>query len=32
MIGVVVLISAIAVSVFFGAILAIADVEDDEGD
>ena len=30
MIGVVVLISAIAVSVFFGAILAIADVEDDE--
>ena len=30
MIGVVVLISAIAVSVFFGAVLAIADVEDDE--
>jgi len=32
MIGVIVLISAIAVSVFFGAVLAIADVEDDEGD
>lgn len=31
MIGVVVLISAIAVSVFFGAVLAIADVEE-EGD
>jgi len=30
MIGVVVLISAIVVSVFFGAVLAIADVEDDE--
>ena len=30
MIGVIVLISAIAVSVFFGAVLAIADVEDDE--
>ena len=30
MIGVMVLISAIAVSVFFGAVLAIADVEDDE--
>ena len=30
MIGVVVLISAIAVSAFFGAVLAIADVEDDE--
>ncbi len=30
MIGVVVLISAIAVSVFFGAVLAIADVEDEE--
>lgn len=32
MIGVIVLISAIAVSVFFGAVLAIADVEDEEGD
>ena len=30
MIGVIVLISPIAVSVFFGAVLAIADVEDDE--
>ena len=30
MIGVVILISAIAVSIFFGAVLAIADVEDDE--
>ena len=30
MIGVIVLISAIAVSVVFGAVLAIADVEDDE--
>jgi len=30
MIGVIVLISAIAVSVFFGAVLAVADVEDDE--
>ena len=30
MIGVVVLISAIAVSVFFGAVLAVADVEDEE--
>ena len=30
MIGVIVLISAIAVSVFFGVVLAIADVEDDE--
>ena len=30
MIGVVVLISAITVSVFFGAVLGIADVEDDE--
>jgi len=30
MIGVIVLISAIAVSVFFGAVLAIADVEDEE--
>ena len=30
MIGVVVLISAIAVGSFFGAVLAIADVEDDE--
>ena len=30
MIGVVILISAIAVSVFFGAVLAVADVEDDE--
>jgi len=30
MIGVIVAISAIAVSVFFGAVLAIADVEDDE--
>lgn len=30
MIGVVVLLIAIAVSVFFGAVLAIADVEDDE--
>lgn len=30
MIGVVVLISAIAVSIIFGAVLAIADVEDDE--
>jgi len=32
MIGVVVLISAIAVSVFFDAVLTIADVEDEEGD
>ena len=32
MIGVIVLISAIAVSVFFGAVLAIADVDEDEGD
>lgn len=32
MIGVIVLILAIAVSVFFGAVLAIADVEDEEGD
>ena len=30
MIGVVVLIIAIAASVFFGAVLAFADVEDDE--
>ena len=30
MVGVIVAISAIAVSVFFGAVLAIADVEDDE--
>ena len=30
MVGVIVLISAIAVSAFFGAVLAIADVEDDE--
>jgi len=30
MIGVIVAISAIAVSVFFGAVLAVADVEDDE--
>ena len=30
MIGVIVLISAIAVSIIFGAVLAIADVEDDE--
>ena len=30
MIGVIVAVSAIAVSVFFGAVLAIADVEDDE--
>ena len=30
MIGVVVLIIAIAVGSFFGAVLAIADVEDDE--
>ena len=29
MIGVIVLISAIAVSVFFGAVLAIVDVEDE---
>ena len=31
MIGVIVLISAIAVSVFFGAVLAVCDI-DDEGD
>ena len=31
MIGVIVLISAIAVSVFFGAVLAVCDIED-EGD
>jgi hypothetical protein len=30
MIGVVVLIGVIAFGVFFGAVLAIADVEDDE--
>ena len=30
MIGVVVLIVAIAVSAFFGEVLAVADVEDDE--
>ena len=30
MAGVIVLIIAIAVSVFFGAVLAVADVEDDE--
>ena len=30
MIGVVILISTIAVSAFFGAVLAIADLEDDE--
>ena len=30
MIGVIVAISAIAVSVLFGAVLAIADVEDEE--
>ena len=30
MIGVIVLISTIAVSIIFGAVLAIADVEDDE--
>ena len=32
MIGVIVLISAIAVSVFFGAVLAIADVDEEEGE
>ena len=30
MIGVIVAVLAIAVSAFFGAVLAIADVEDDE--
>ena len=30
MIGVIVAISAIAVGSFFGAVLAVADVEDDE--
>ena len=30
MIGVAVLIIAIAVSVFFGAVLAVCDIEDDE--
>ena len=32
MIGVIVLISAIAVSVFFGAVLAITDVDEEEGE
>jgi hypothetical protein len=30
MIGVIVLISAIAVSAFFGAVLAVCDIEDEE--
>ena len=32
MIGVIILITTIAVSIFFGAVLGIADVEDEEGD
>jgi len=32
MIGIIVLITTIVVGIFFGAVLGIADVEDDEGD